>query len=302
MSQLVNVVSTKRSGHHAFIEWYRRHHIGTTAFINNSPVGVLAEHIASHINVHSNPPLIVNYEGAMPASVNGIIDRQKRLCGDIKSIVFLRDPLNLAASLIHRKKALKANIVMILRQILAEYHWLLDRQTLGSDFLHVSYNSWLLDDHYRAEVANRLGLSSYELSNSITPEGGGSSFSSETELTESERRKLTTRWHGYRGHRIFEAIVSHPAYGAAFSAAYSGSYTDSFGGGFADDEAASYYERITRQRRPMPILDGLIERLTKRLDLFAKMDHGNSRAKKALIVRAFVAGLVPLPAFRPHTA
>lgn len=292
MSQLVNVVSTKRSGHHAFIEWYRRHHIGATEFINNRPLNELAGDIASHFEAHPDRPLVLNYEGAMPSSVNGHIGHQKHLCGDIRSIVFLRDPLNSAASLIHRKKSPTANLVMILRQVLAEYYWLLDRKNSGN-YLHVSYNSWLFDEQYRAELAKMLGLASHDLSNAITRQGGGSSFSCDTQLCESGRRKLMTRWHQYRGNRLFDAIVSHPAFVKVFSGVYSGLYADSLGRTFADAEAASYYEDITSRRKTIPLLDRLIDRLTHRLDLFEKMDHGNSLAKRKLIVRAFAAGLAP---------
>ena len=66
----INVILTKRSGHHAFIEWYRTHHPETSTFINNHPISsALCAKIASHIKTNQSNPLILNYEGVMPLSV-----------------------------------------------------------------------------------------------------------------------------------------------------------------------------------------------------------------------------------------
>ena len=294
MSQFINMVSTKRSGHHAFIEWYRAHHPAPTTFINNHSLNAeLSTKIASHAKADPSHPLILNYEGAMLSGVQRLITEQTRLSKTVKSIIFLRDPLNLAASLIQRKKSRLANVVMIVRQLLAERHLLLERTASNGLFLHVSYNAWLLDDAYRVNLAKQLGFSSHELSNSITPEGGGSSFGSETELSPRDRSKLVTRWHGYRDDEFFAALISHPVFSAVFEAACSGLYPDSLGSTFSDESAAAYYRRITARRKATPLLDRLIDRLAARPDLFEKMDGAGSGAKKPLILRAYLTALVP---------
>ncbi len=294
ISQLINIISTKRSGHHAFIEWYRAHHPRTTEFINNHPLNnALSIKIASHLKTDSNHPLILNYEGVMPSNVYKSIENQTTASNKITSIVFLRDPLNLAASLINRKKNRSANVVMIVRQLLAERHWILERGDSNRPFLHIGYDAWLLDQDYRAALAKQLGLSSHELSNAVTPQGGGSSFGNETELTEHDRRKLVTRWHGYRGDPFFEAVISHPAYADVFEAAYTGLYPDSLGATFAAEDAASYLRQLRADHKPNRFLDRLIARLATRLDLFEKMDIEGSFMKKPLILRAYLTALVP---------
>ncbi len=297
MHRLINVISTKRSGHHAFIEWYRAHNPQATHFINNPVLSkAFSSNLANYATSNSDDPLIINYEGAMPSSVYSFIQNQERLSFDIQSFVFLRDPLNLAASLIHRKKSKLANLIMILRQLLAERSWILERKTSTDQFFHLSYNDWLLNEAYRASLATRLGLLSHELIDAITPQGGGSSFDSKTELSASDRLKLVTRWHGYRHDALFEAILSHPVFSDVFSDSYAGLYPDSLGKTFADEQAALYFRQITSERKPRRLLDRLIERLAVRLDLFEKMDRAESNAKKPLILRAFLTALSPKPA------
>lgn len=294
MSRFVNVISTKRSGHHAFIEWYRMHHPVSTVFLNNHPLNdTLSKHLISHVASRQNIPLILNYEGAMPSGVQKTILHQTNLSDDIKSIVFLRDPLNVLASLIHRKQSKIANLVMIARQLLAQRYWLLDRQSLNSGFLHVSYNSWLFDASYRTLVSETLGLQSHELSNAITPQGGGSSFGHEKELSGGDRLKLAKRWHGYRGEPFFEALAAHPIFAKVFHQAYCGCFPDSFNGTFADDEARDYLEKLSKRRRSISIVNHLIHRLADRIDLFEKMDSAGSTGKKPLILRAYLTAVVP---------
>ena len=75
--------------------------------------------------------------------------------------MFLRDPLNLCASLIRRKALPWLEIVAILRQLFAERDWLMihARQEVPTLQL-IPYSAWLNDNTYRRRIAEAFDLRS----------------------------------------------------------------------------------------------------------------------------------------------
>ncbi|MGI9423586.1 MAG: hypothetical protein ACR2PA_10360, partial [Hyphomicrobiaceae bacterium] len=101
-------------------------------FANNSIIGAPHDRVIADFDrtvsrsqsPDLSPILVLNYEGITPLGFDRAAEAQKNIGADIRNVLFLRDPLNLCASLIHRKPIIEFELVMILRQLFAERNWL----------------------------------------------------------------------------------------------------------------------------------------------------------------------------------
>jgi hypothetical protein len=293
---VINVMSTKRSGHHAFIAWIMEHAPGTYLAVNNvHPSPAFLVGYEQRIREAGPAKLILNYEGVSRSGVDAVRTAQKRLGQAALDIVFLRDPANLLASLLAHKKRPAQEIVMIARQLFAEKTWLDERAAKGGaqtrDITHVSYTSWLMDDAYRRRLADYLGLAGSDPYAKVPSHGGGSSFGDLDTVSAEDRRALLTRWRGLQDDTLFRALLSHKAFRTTFETALSGATRDSFGGALADPEALAFVRSIP-QDRPAPFLiDRTIGALARRADIFQAIEISSPLVKKAHILRATAAAL-----------
>lgn len=296
--EVINVISTKRSGHHAFVRWLRQHRDTPAAFVNNAVIG---DPIRSHLGKVSGPAArgkgahgtsIFNYEGVTLLGLEAAWRMQRAAGSRRVDLLFLRDPLNLCASLMHRKRLARLDLVMILRQLFAERDWL---QTYADGTVPglslIGYNAWVLDSDYRQQVADRLGLRSSERVAAVTRHGGGSSFKDLATVGDDEARRLTTRWHGYRDNALFGALLTHPRLLPWFEAALAGEIRDSFGADLADPDGLAHLRAVARARPRQPYVDRMIDALSDRQDLFHRIESGTSFEKKLGIARAHLAML-----------
>lgn len=296
--EFINVISTKRSGHHAFVRWLRQHRETPAAFVNNAVIG---EPIRSHLGKVSGPAArgkgangtsIFNFEGVTRLGLEAAWQMQRAAGGRRVDLLFLRDPLNLCASLMHRKRLVRLDLVMILRQLFAQRDWL-EAYAEGTmpGLSLIGYNAWVLDDDYRQRVADRLGLRSSERVAAVTRHGGGSSFKDLASVGDDEARRLTTRWHRYRDDALFGVLLTHPRLLPWFEAALAGEIRDSFDGDLADPDGLAHLRAVARARPRQPYVDRMIDALSDRQDLFHRIECGTSFEKKLGIARAHLAML-----------
>jgi hypothetical protein len=300
--EFINVISTKRSGHHAFISWLRERSGRPSRFINNAVMGApMKAHMLrlsaerARAGIGSSPPktVIFNYEGVTRAGLELTWAAQRAVGGHIRNVLFLRDPLNLCASLIHRKALPWLEIVAVLRQLFAEREWLtIYAQREVPALQLILYNAWLIDDAYRRHIAEAFELQSSTRIHEVSSYGGGSSFSRSTILADPAVASLTTRWHSYRDNAFFNALMTHPNLRPSFEAALSGEIADEAGHSLADDAGLAHLRAKSRPRSRHLLVDRMADRLSERPDLFHAIECSNAERKKIHLVWAHITALI----------
>ena len=262
--RIINVVTTKRSGHHAFINWFLEHSPDEWHFENNRKISDLLDTVIISHAAKKTPRLIVNFEGISPSEYARVHAKQIALGFTVEELFFLRDPLNMLASTLKREGRNPArSIFRILRQILPEIHGLQSRLSQAPSRIHVSYGSWLSDSGYRSDLGRHFGLSGDELLSETSTFGGGSSFTGmQSEMTQDVRKGLFDRWLHYKDDVYFRAILTHPKFRDTFQRALDGEYPDTFGASFANAEWAEYLRGIPHDRPSPFLVDHAISTLT----------------------------------------
>jgi hypothetical protein len=284
----LNVVATKRSGHHAFIEWFLANSRAPFGFRNNLPLD-RRYGFKMRAAAHEGRGLIVNYEGVTEAGLARAQAAQRDAGFAPESVVFLRDPMTVIASLMHRKPMPALTFASLGRQMEALRVWLLARREDRIGVRHVSYNHWLRDAAYRGRVACAFGLSAGDPPARVTREGGGSSFG---DADATDVAGLTSRWRRHADDPLFRAVVGHPIYRDVFAATYEGRLRDSFGGDFRDDEARAFLEACWSQARASRVHDRLIETLHQRTDLLEAMERRAGRRRRIPTMRLWAAAIM----------
>jgi hypothetical protein len=283
----INVVASKRSGHHAFVEWLRTNAPNPREFRNNLPLDARYGRVMVEA-AETGRDLIVNFEGVTRAGLARAQAAQRAAGFASETVVFLRDPLTTIASLVHRKPFPALSLASLVRQTEALRVWLAARRAPEPGLRHVGYNAWLRDADYRRRAALAFGLVSADPPARITPEGGGSSFG---EADASDVAALTARWRVLKDDAFFRAVVSHPLYRETFEATYEGALPDSFGGDFRDADALAFLSGCWRDRRPARVLDRVIDTLHRRTDLLEEMEETAGRARRWPVLRLWAAAL-----------
>jgi hypothetical protein len=130
-----------------------------------------------------------------------------------RSVVLLRDPFNLFASL------LKAGLFTLrLDELPAIYarhaDEFLRQQETG--LIGINYNEWFQEPRYRISIARRLGFDTNGAPYDDVPsQGGGSSFSAREYRGQASRMDVFGRWRHAAEHADFQRLINAPQVRAA---------------------------------------------------------------------------------------
>ncbi len=273
---LIEVVAAKRSAHHAFLLWLGDNYPRSLVFYNNVWPSVpprLAERRIVHASlseidaIHGRDllqvlrevgaPVLVNFEGRSLASIDWWEERYLREgAGEVRRLLFLRDPLSNVASLAARVQRPTGRAVAgIFAQILAMQSYIeaaLAAPKAGARTV-VPLVTWQEDASFRMELAGELGLCASELPRTVSLYGGGSSFAQQSFADAGERRALYRRWTAALDEPLFLAPFTDAAFVAAARA-----YVERIGHGL--DVTAADLERVVSAARAEPAADRLRRR------------------------------------------
>ena len=221
--EIIQIISTKRSGHHAFLNWYAKGRAEPVAFFNdivpskrpwvNDRVAYFNDHppIAGKNGLQKliNAPhvVLVNQEGRRPDNVRALTEDflKKKLQARVVRHTFLRDPLNFLASSVKRWNTREPyQSFKPFLQALAFEEIVMGLQS--DDF--IAFSGWRFDEAYREELAQRLGIENTTPEQKVTLYGGGSSFSGKRYVVSGadERSDLIGRWEKMRDDPGFLAM------------------------------------------------------------------------------------------------
>ncbi|MFC3285779.1 hypothetical protein [Litchfieldella rifensis] len=232
--QAITVVATKRSGHHAFIEWICNNLDSSYLYLNNLPLrkdevqvkfleareegkgGEIDSHrykehkLISSEKVERYDNVILSYENQPLRSVlssNAFMAEQELLLKSERTrrlIVFIRDPVNAFASFLKvvEKKPEKIKQFAGQKRAWMEHARLFlgessrDVQDIfGAEVYMVSYNQFIRSADYRQTLAKELGLSGAEWSRSLSRfGGGGNTFFQDRDGYQASVDSLESRW------------------------------------------------------------------------------------------------------------
>ncbi|WP_316013341.1 hypothetical protein [Roseobacter sp. HKCCA0434] len=256
MPEYLNVISTKRSGHHAFIAWYRHHAPDQWMHLNNRSLDRLIRRDLVKVDA---PRILINFEGVTPEGIERVRAREDGTAKSRTDVIFLRHPLNMLASFVHRveKKFAKGltglAVHTILRQVHAQNYW----SSLRTDLPRYSYDPWVSDESYRAKMADALGLTGNSPLKDISEYGGGSSFTGVDDTVDPLDR--LNRWSIKSDSAIFKSIATHPAIMSGLLDALEGRHpADSLGYRFDDLRAAEWLKNAAKERVADPAVDDII--------------------------------------------
>ena len=224
---ITEVISTKRSAHHAFIGWFCANARRPVAFFNNvipsSPprlreleryqggVGSALPNSVDYVNelIEGKTDVLMNFEGKIPSSVERWNDKylRPRMNGSrLTRVVFLRDPVNTLASLAKRCRPKQfRSLFKYFYQILAIEEIIGRLASNGPTFCEkvVLMSSWLKDENYRAEIAQYFDLTPAAPPAETTRQGGGSSFNGMAHPPDPVA--LSERWRSVTDNPLFLA-------------------------------------------------------------------------------------------------
>ncbi|MEM0907572.1 MAG: hypothetical protein AAGJ94_09435 [Pseudomonadota bacterium] len=280
-THFLNVVATKRSGHHAFVDWVMASLPATTTFFSESFSASMVRAKRTQTGT-----AIINIEGWLLPTVLQLEAAQRDTGQSAATIVFLRDPLNMLASLMNRRAQPMVHLSAICRQVFAGLDWTEAAPREGS--LRVLYGPWLTDGAYREKVAGALGFTAAPLPETVTPQGGGSSFDAANAVDAAGRLARLTRWHQYRQDPMFCAILGHPQINARVLAAYKDAATDLLGGRIQDAEAAQF---IGSLEPAGGLLGRVVDGLYRRRDAYRRVDTSDGLTRNIHNAQISIAAL-----------
>lgn len=291
----LNILSTKRSGHHAFVDWLQDGLGGGSTFANNIVLGRdLGAEIERKLDRQVLQPggglepghYLLNFEGVTPRGFDAVQRAQFNLGAAVRTVLFLRDPLNTLASLLHRKQLPALHIVMLLRQMLALRGWLERHQQGRGGIDLVLYNHWIASADYRARIAHRLGLRPVGWIRREARTGSASSFGDLADFGPAAAPALANRWQAYRGDRLFNAILTHPVMAGTFDRMLAGATHDCLGIGERSDDRLRHFRAVIADRRPHCRLDRVINALAATPEVFERIEAVDGRGKKGSLLAA----------------
>jgi hypothetical protein len=287
------VISLKRTGHHAFIDWFAKGRGEPVAFFNNafptSPPTLRSRplYYGNHPHLPGLTPsanlrasqhdVILNFEGRQTDKIEGACRSfmETTLGRQVTSIYFLRDPLNCVASMFGRAK--NANNLFYLRVSSQVYafesivNWIADK---GLDDQLVTYSGWRFDESERASIAERFDMANLPPPEKVSKFGGGSSFGKVILDGHDARNELLSRWRMMRDDPRFLAVfcdlVSCRAFQRYFEIAGARELQD---GNALDDVMAAarqsaeaqaiFHEKMEPFRRQLPLIQRFQSGATK---------------------------------------
>jgi hypothetical protein len=218
-ARVLRVIGMARSGNHAIIDWILAQLSGRFCFLNctepgqspfasareladgrrhiaNHPVDMEAEREGRHAPrdtlLYSHEDVFLGPVGRWPVD-RGVGSARRRL-----NILILRDPFNLFAS---RFKAGFAQVSHLTALRIWKQHAreALRPRHLKDELVVVRFNAWACDPHYRATLAQRLGLGGASDIDQVARCAGGSSFDGLRYDGQASRMRVLERWRHYRG-------------------------------------------------------------------------------------------------------
>ena len=284
MKVVLNVVSTQRSGHHAFIEWFCHHSPRSWTLHNNVPtIRLLRTSLPAAAGSSDGAGHIFNFEGIGPGPISTVEARAADLSLEPRRIVFLRHPLNVLAGLTHR--AIRTGrsrfdmATQIARSVNAQIAWM---KIWGPDApgLSLSYDHWIADDAYRRLVAEKLDLQGHDLLTKVADYGRGSSF---TEYAEApDPAALLDRWSGLKDLPEFRAVVSHEKFRDHLIAICDGGRPDSLGRDFANPEGARWLRSLPKTRPAPRDIDRYLDSLEPGTGALAVLERHSGWQRQCL--------------------
>lgn len=210
-NQLI-LFAMRRSGQHAVVHFIYRMYDPPKAFFNNrkphrEEFGVNKKDISDGDTSGDLELFMVNYEDqrvreeiATPSRLIQDHDDHVGRALNTHYLLCLRDPFNTFASRLHHGEGRR-----IREHILNDPQRTIDlwknhateftgRTKILPNLITVSYNEWLLNEGYRRELADRLGVPYKDKHwNQTTREGGGSTFD-KRKIKRADRMELLERW------------------------------------------------------------------------------------------------------------
>jgi len=209
------VSGMRRSGIHAFTDWFMAGLEGPTLLLNNVRLNSLHHDkrcvtfsTGYESSTNENEHIVVIFEDKRLPSVcsapllrclGGSDDEQKHL-------VVIRDPYNLTASRLRRyrtgRRGMPPRTVASVWPRHAKH---------GKEWTPCVYNRWFTDEAYRTELAASLGLSSCpELPTHVARAGRGSSFDGLEYDGNAQQMQVLDRWRAYANDPEYRRLVSDP--------------------------------------------------------------------------------------------
>jgi hypothetical protein len=204
----IRVFALSRSGHHAIIYWMASQCLGSTTFLNSCTLNENPYTSAQHKLLYSNHhfiqsdmhsrknTLIYNYENYDIAQFKP--GQLAQYVGEniIKHLLILRDPFNLCASRLRYGLTTEKTIKQFC-DLWCSYalEFLLETEYLNPK-ITISYNKWIADYQYRANIARMIGLKFYDAFREVIPSDGfgSSSFDGLQYQNKAFSMKVLERW------------------------------------------------------------------------------------------------------------
>lgn len=163
---------------------------------------------------HPKEAIIVSFEEKDIENFSDLMDRyHEQWVGksqEVFSIVILRDPFNVLASIYQKwgKENLK-NIAVLWEkyaQVYLSYQKSADRYRLG-----INYNQWLTDVNYRQAITERLQIPFDDLKKELVANfAGGSSFDGLSYQQEGQKMDVLNRWQTFREDPEYYSLFNNP--------------------------------------------------------------------------------------------
>jgi len=232
MRRIIQVIATKRSAHHAFVHWYCRNAPRPVSFFNNvllsSPPRLRelerfdgdAPPVVADAGDHEQELLsgsddvVMNFEGKSPASIRRWNDGylRQRVPGELRRVVFLRDPVNTLASLAKRcRPGERRSRFKYFYQVVALERLIVQLDLKPEDLCDrvVLMSPWLRDADYREELTRYFDLRPGAPPTEVMRQGGGSSFGGLAYDPQSDAAALHDRWRAVQDNPLFLAPFAH---------------------------------------------------------------------------------------------
>jgi len=203
----------RRSGNHAIINWLIPMLGGVVCHINDAQLPLRFYKGPKPLRRFAGDPssTIISYENVDLTKDTNQFDVRSE---ERRFIMLLRDPYNLAASLLQNQYALEvSNFRVPMYNIKKEWkqyarEFLSHTNYLPTNTVKINFTKWFTDEDYRILIATELGLEYDDVGlNKVSGYGGGSSFDSTKLDGEAQKMDLLNRWKHIEGEGIHERFA-----------------------------------------------------------------------------------------------
>lgn len=230
MSTIFEIISTKRSAHHAFIGWIAENagrpllffnnivpslppRIREAALLNAGDAAIPQSDLAALL-LTGEPDAIINFEGKLVASIEDW-NRDylvRNTVKPVRKIVFLRDPLNTFASLAYRTPDRRFRSLFNYFYQVVAFETIMASVAASPEAYErvVTMERWQSDAGYRGDLARQLGLETSALPSGVSRYGGGSSFEGASFDPSANASALFERWRRVEEDPLFLAPFADP--------------------------------------------------------------------------------------------